>query len=65
VGSSDIQSLADLANSFEVVEHIQPIPFGRSAIVAVAVCVALPILPLSLTMFSLQELVTRLVKVLL
>jgi len=65
VGSSDIQSLADLANSFEVVEHIQPFPFGRSAIVAVAVCVVLPILPLSLTMFSLQELVARLVKVLL
>jgi hypothetical protein len=65
VGSSDIQSLADLANSFEVVQHIQPFPFGRPAIVAVAVCVALPILPLSLTMFSLQELVTRLVKVLL
>jgi hypothetical protein len=65
VGSSDIQSLADLANSFEVVQHIQPFPFGRPAIIAVAVCVALPILPLSLTMFSLQELVTRLVKVLL
>jgi hypothetical protein len=65
VGSSDIQSLADLANSFEVVQHIQPFPFGRPAIAAVAVCVALPILPLSLTMFSLQELVTRLVKVLL
>jgi hypothetical protein len=65
VGSSDIQSLADLANSFEVVQHIQPFPFGRPAIVAVAVCVALPILPLSLTMFSLQELVTRLVRVLL
>jgi len=65
VGSYDIQSLADLANSFEVVQHIQPFPFGRPAIVAVAVYLALPILPLSLTMFSLQELVTRLVKVLL
>jgi hypothetical protein len=65
VGSSDIQSLADLANSFEIVEHIRPFPFGRSAVIAVAVNVALPILPLSLTMFSFQELVTRLVKVLL
>jgi hypothetical protein len=65
VGSSDIQSLADLANSFEIVEHIRPFPFGRSAVIAVAVNVALPILPLSLTMFSLQELVARLVKVLL
>jgi hypothetical protein len=65
IGSSDIQSLADLANSFGIVEHIRPFPFGRSAVVAVAVNVALPILPLGLTMFSLQELVTRLVKVLL
>ena len=65
VGSSDIQSLADLANSFDVVQHIQPFPFGKPAIVAVAVYVAVPILPLSLTMFSLRELVTRLVQVLL
>jgi hypothetical protein len=65
LGSSDIQSLADLANSFEVVQNIQPFPFGRRAIVAVAINVALPILPLTLTMFSLQELVSRLVKVLL
>ena len=65
VGSSDIQSLADLANSFEVVQHVQPFPFGKPAIVAVAVYVAVPILPLSLTMFSLRELVTRLVHILL
>jgi len=65
VGSSDIQSLADLANSFEVVQHAQPFPFGKPAIVAVAVYVAVPILPLCLTMFSLRELVTRLVHILL
>jgi hypothetical protein len=65
VGTADIQSLADLANSFAVVQHIRPFPFGREAIIAVAVFVALPLLPLSLTMFSLQELVARLVKVLL
>jgi hypothetical protein len=65
VGSGDIQSLADLANSFAVVQHVQPFPFGREAIIAVAVFVALPLLPLSLTMFSFQEMVARLVKVLL
>jgi hypothetical protein len=65
VGSSDVQSLADMANSFDVVQHIQPFPFRKPAIIAVAVCVALPILPLSLTMFSFRELVTRLVQVLL
>jgi hypothetical protein len=29
MGSSDIQSLADLANSFAVVKRVQPFPFGR------------------------------------
>ena len=65
VGSGDIQSLADLANSFAVVQNIRPFPFGKAAIIAVAVFVALPLLPLSLTMFSLQELLARLVQVLL
>jgi len=64
VGTSDIQSLADLANSFAIVQHIRPFPFGREALIAVAVIVALPILPLTLTMFSFQELVGRLLKVL-
>jgi hypothetical protein len=64
LGSSDIQSLADLANSFTIVQHIRPFPFGREALIAVAVIVALPILPLTLTLFSFQELVSRLVKVL-
>jgi hypothetical protein len=65
VGSGDIQSLADLANSFAIVQNIRPLPFGKEAVVAVAVVVALPLLPLSLTMFSLQELVAKLVQVLL
>ncbi len=65
VGTSDIQSPADLAISFEVVQEIRPFPFGRPAILAVAVFVAVPILPLVLTMFSLQDLVARLLRVLL
>ena len=65
VGTADIQSLADLANSFAVVQNIRPFPFGKEAIIAVTVFIVLPILPLVLTMFSLQELVARLVQVLL
>ena len=65
VGSGDIQSLADLSNSFAVVQNVRPFPFGREAIIAVAVFTVLPILPLTLTMFSLQELVARLVHVVL
>jgi hypothetical protein len=65
VGSADIQSLSDLANSYNLVRSIVPFPFGRNSIAALAVIIALPLLPLSLTMFSLQELALRLLKILL
>jgi len=65
VGTADIQSLADLGNSFAIVRSIIPFPFGRNALVGLAVIVALPLLPLSLTMFSLQEIAIRLLKILL
>lgn len=63
VGTNDIQSLADLANSFSVVQHIVPFPFGKEVLLSLAVLIALPLLPLLLTMFSAQELVERLLKV--
>jgi hypothetical protein len=65
VGTSDIQSLADLANSFGIVQSIIPFPFGRSSLVGLVVVIALPLLPLALTMFSAQELFTRLLKIVL
>jgi hypothetical protein len=65
VGTADIQSLADLGNSFEVVQGIRPFSFGRPALVTVAVCIVLPISPLIFTMFSFQELVQRLLQIVL
>jgi hypothetical protein len=65
VGTADIQSLADLANSFAVVRSITPFPFGRNSLIGLAVIIAVPLLPLSLTMFSLQELALRLLNILL
>lgn len=65
LGTGDIQSLADLANSFAVVQSIIPFPFGRSSLLGLAVIVALPLLPLTLTMLSPQELMLRLVKLVL
>ncbi len=60
VGSSDIQSLADLGNSFEIIRGIRPIPFSREAVIQLIVIVLLPVLPLTLTMMPLEELVTKL-----
>jgi hypothetical protein len=65
LGSSDIQSLADLDASFAIVKEIKLVPFGRQAIVRFLSIIALPLAPLALTMFSLEELLKRLVQVVL
>ncbi len=64
VGSSDIQSLADLANSFEVIREMKPFPFGKEVVLQLVVMAALPCLPLALTVMPLEELVKRLLKAL-
>lgn len=64
LGSGDIQSLADMGNSFNVVREMRPIPFNVQDITRLAAATAAPLLPLGLTMFSLEELITRLIKVL-
>jgi hypothetical protein len=63
IGSADIQSLADMGNSFEVVRSMRLIPFTRDAALQLAVLTLLPLLPLLLTMISLEQLLDRLLKV--
>ncbi len=65
IGSADIQSLADLGNSFEVVKTMKWVPFGLPTVLVLAVCTLLPVAPLLLTMFPLEELLGRLVSVVL
>jgi len=60
VGSADIQSLADLSNSYEVVRSMRAVPVTRDAILQLAAAVVVPIVPLALTMMSLEDLVTKL-----
>lgn len=65
LGASDIQSLADLANSYSVVRQMRSVPFGFDEVkVMVAVTVA-PMLPLLLTIMPLEDLLQRLIKVVL
>ncbi len=63
VGSADIQSLADLGNSFEVVRGMRSVPITKEAVFQLAVLTLVPLLPLLLTMISLEELLGRLLKV--
>jgi hypothetical protein len=65
LGSADIQSLADLANSFQVVKEMRWAPFSLHTVWQLAVTTLLPVLPLTLTMFSMRELVERLLKAIL
>ncbi len=62
MGAADIQSLADLGNSYGVVDDMRLTPFGWKDVVRLAAVTAAPLIPLSLTMFSLDELVTSLFK---
>ena len=60
VGSADIQSLADLASSFEVVRTMRLTPVTKEAIFQLVAVTLAPIVPLTLTMMSLEELLQRL-----
>jgi hypothetical protein len=60
IGSADIQSLADLANSFAVVKTMRIAPITRDAVFGVVVATLAPIVPLMLTMMSLEELLKKL-----
>jgi hypothetical protein len=64
VGSSDIQSLADLGNSFEVVRTMRVAPITKEAILQLAAATLAPVVPLALTMMPLEELLQRLLGIL-
>lgn len=59
VGSGDIQSLADLSNSFEVVQSMSLVPFGKTLVIRMGIMLALPFLPLVLTIIPLEQLIDR------
>jgi len=62
LGSADIQSLADLSNSLETVRSTRLVPITRQAIMTLAIATLLPVAPLLLTVIPAEELVTRLLK---
>ena len=64
LGSADIQSLADLGNSFGFVRDMRPVPFSIQDVIRLAVAAAVPVLPLVLTIMPFEELISRIFKVL-
>jgi len=63
LGSADIQSLADLGNSYALVREMRPVPFSLEDISRMAAVTASPFLPLLLTIWSPEELIKRIVQV--
>jgi len=64
VGSGDIQSLADLGNSFEVVQTMRVVPVTKEAFIQLVAATVAPVVPLALTMMPLEELLKKLFGVL-
>jgi len=64
LGSGDIQSLADLNNSYETVRSMKLVPFGKETLMQLGVLALLPMLPLALTLFSFEDLLNRLLQAL-
>jgi hypothetical protein len=63
LGAADIQSLADLGNSYAVVREMRITPFGLQDITRLAAVNAAPLVPLLLTVWSPEEVIMRIVKV--
>src|SRR5262245_23708059 len=65
LGSSDIQSLADLGSSFSSLVEMRFMPFNKRIILMLGIYIILPLLPLALTMYPLSEVVKQLLHLLL
>jgi hypothetical protein len=62
LGSSDFQSLADLGNSFEIVQRMRPVPFDFRSFFSLLISASLPFLPLIFFVFRFDELLLHAVQ---
>jgi hypothetical protein len=63
LGTADIQSLADLGNSYSVVQEIKAVVFGRQDLVRLLLAGAIPCLPLLLTIMPFDALLRQILKI--
>jgi hypothetical protein len=60
LGTGDIQSLADLGNSFAIIQDMRMVPVTRQAMLQLAFATVAPIVPLLLTLMPLEDLIKKL-----
>jgi hypothetical protein len=64
LGAADLQSLADLGNSLEVIQTMRASPVNKEALLLLAATIFAPIVPLALTIMPLEDLLDKLFGVL-
>jgi hypothetical protein len=65
LGSADIQSLADLSNSYEAIRTMRLTPFTSVSVIMTAAAALAPMLPLVLATMDAEELIKKLFAILL
>jgi hypothetical protein len=65
VGSADVQSLADMGGSFDVVREMRIVPITRNTVLQLSLATLLPVAPLLLTVISAEDLLSQFLKVVL
>jgi hypothetical protein len=63
LGTGDIQSLADLGNSYSVVQEMRLVPFSLKDVSRLAAATAAPMVPLLLLVWSPEEVILQVMKV--
>ena len=62
LGTSDIQSQADLGNVYNSITKMHLLLFTRQTVIRLAVAILLPLLPLTLTIMPLEHMIVRVIK---
>jgi hypothetical protein len=65
LGTGDIQSLADLGNSYAFIDKMNALPVNPRSLIQLVVATLLPMVPLLLTVMPLKDVIKLLMKVLL
>lgn len=64
LGNPDYSSMVDLGSSYAVMRQMRLVPFGMEEVIWLGIATTAPLLPLALTVFSLDELVAGMVHLL-
>ena len=54
--------MADLGDAYNVVSEMRILPFGKKTILRLVIILVVPLLPLTLTIIPLEQMVDRLIK---